>query len=91
MGHDLSALGIGPAEVKVQKAREPESAAEVKSFLGLVMYKSRYIPNFSTVSEPLRRLLKQNELFIWGEEQRASFDKLKRLLANSSLTRRHRS
>ncbi|MCG8113535.1 MAG: hypothetical protein N0E59_22530, partial [Candidatus Thiodiazotropha taylori] len=39
MGHVLSARGIGPAEVKVQavqKAREPESAAEVKSFLGLV-------------------------------------------------------
>ncbi|MCG8032064.1 MAG: RNA-directed DNA polymerase, partial [Candidatus Thiodiazotropha taylori] len=86
MGHVLSARGIGPAEVKVQavqKAREPESAAEVKSFLGLVTYSSRYIPNFSTVSEPLRRLLKQNEPFIWGEEQRASFDKLKRLLANA--------
>ncbi|MCG8113536.1 MAG: RNase H-like domain-containing protein, partial [Candidatus Thiodiazotropha taylori] len=39
--------------------------------------------NFSTVAEPLRRLLKQNEQFIWGEEQRASFDKLKRLLASA--------
>ena len=39
MGHVLSAQGIGPAEVKVQSvvdACEPENAAEVKSFLGLV-------------------------------------------------------
>ena len=82
MGHVLSARGIGPAEVKVQavlNTREPETAAEVKSFLGLVTYSSRYLPDFSTVSEPLRRLLKTNEPFVWGEEQQISFDTLKSL------------
>ena len=86
MGHVLSARGIGPAEVKVQavvNAREPETEVEVKSFLGLVTYSSRYIPDFSTVSEPLRRLLKSNEPFIWGDEQQESFDKLKSLLADA--------
>ena len=57
--------------------------AEVKSFLGLVTFSSRYIPDFSTVSEPLRRLLKTNEPFVWGEEQQESFDKLKSLLADA--------
>lgn len=58
MGHVLSARGIGPAEVKiqsVQNARGPVSSAEVKSFLGLVTYSSWYKPDFSTVSEPLKR------------------------------------
>ena len=67
MGHVLSARGIRPAEVSVKavvNAREPETEVEVKSFLGLVTCSSRYIPDFSTVSEPFRRLLKTNEPFI---------------------------
>ena len=86
MGHVLSAWGIRPAEVKVQavvNAREPETETEVKSFLGLVTYSSRYTPDFSTISEPLRRLLKTNKPFTWGDEQQESFDKLKSLLADA--------
>ena len=55
----------------------------MRSFLGLVTYSSGYIPDFSTVSEPLRRLLKTNEPFIWGDEQQESFDKLKNFLADA--------
>ena len=39
MGHLLSARGIGPSQAKVEavaEARQPESAAVVRSFLGLV-------------------------------------------------------
>jgi len=38
MGHVLSGKGIGPAEAKIKavnEAREPKSAAEVRSYLGL--------------------------------------------------------
>ena len=86
MGHVLSARGIGPAMVKVKavvEAREPETVSELKSFLGLVTFSSRYIPNFSTVSEPLRKLLRKNELFVWGDNQRTAFEKLKTLLSQA--------
>jgi hypothetical protein len=48
MGHVLSDRGVGPAEVKVKavvEAREPKTAAEVRSFLGLVNYSARFIPS----------------------------------------------
>ena len=35
------------------------------------------------MSEPLPRLLKTNEPFVWGEEQQISFDMLKSLLADA--------
>ena len=57
MGHVLSARGIGPADVKVKAvvdAREPTNAAEVKSFLGLINFTARFIPDLATVSAPLR-------------------------------------
>ena len=49
--------GIGPTEDKVEvltQAREPKNASEVKSFLGLVNFNTRFIPE-------LRRLTKVEE------------------------------
>ena len=50
MGHLLSTRGIGPTQVKVEtvtEARKPESVAEVRSFLGLINFCARFIPNQS--------------------------------------------
>ena len=79
MGHVLSARGIGPADVKVKavvEAREPKNAAEVRSFLVLVHFTARFIPDPSTVSAPLRQLTKNGEPFVWDLEQQQSFDEL---------------
>ena len=57
MDHLLSALGIGPSQAKVEavtEARQPESAAEVQqkcSFLGLVNFCVRFIPDLATVQQ----------------------------------------
>ena len=39
----------------VKAAREPRTVSETRSFLGLVNYCGRFIPDLATVSEPLRR------------------------------------
>ena len=80
MGHVLSARGIGPADVKVKavvEAREPKNAAEVRSFLGLVNFTARFIPDLSTVSARLRQLTKNGEPFVWDQEEQQSFDELR--------------
>ena len=64
------------------EARAPKDAEEVRSFLGLVNYSGRFIPNLATVSEPLRRLTKKGVSFNWSEEQIQSFQELKTRLAN---------
>jgi hypothetical protein len=40
-------------------------------------YVERFIPNYSTVTEPLRRLTKQGVQWEWIIELQQSFDKLK--------------
>lgn len=85
MGHVMSKNGIGPTSDRIKSlldAKEPTSGSEVKSFLGLVNFSARYIPNLATVSEPLRRLTKKNVNFVWGREQKKSFDTFKRCLSN---------
>ena len=86
MGLVLSDNGIGPAEDKVKaivEAREPQSASEVRSFLGLANYNARFIPDFATVAEPLRRLTKKGVRFEFGEEQKNAFNELKRRLSSA--------
>ena len=81
MGHVLSNHGIGPAEDKVkaiQMAQEPQNVGEVRSWLGLVNFVACYIPDLASVSEPLRQLTKKGVEFVFGDEQRKSFQELKR-------------
>lgn len=72
-------------DVKVQAIkmfRPPNTVEEVRSFLGLVTYVSKFIPNLATVTEPLRKLTKKDTAFEWGDEQQSAFSHLKDQLSN---------
>ena len=76
--------GLHEDKVKaIVDAREPQSASEVRSFLGLANYNARFIPDFATVAEPLRRLTKKGVHFKFGEEQKNAFNELKRKLSSA--------
>lgn len=86
MGMLLSEKGIGPTAERVRalvETREPENASEIRSFLGLAGYSSRFIPQFAAISEPLRRLTKKDIPFNFGEEQKKAFQTLKNRLAEA--------
>ena len=86
VGMVLSANGISCAADKVEavtQAREPQNASETRSFLGLVNYCGRFIPDLATISEPLRRLTKAGVPFVFGKEQKEAFEELKKRLASA--------
>jgi hypothetical protein len=83
---ELSDKGIDPTVGKVDaivNAREPECVSELRGFLGLVNCCSRFIPDYSTLTEPLRRLIRKDTAYVFGSEQRKAFVQLKQLLASS--------
>ena len=85
-GHDLSKSGVTPSEEKVaavQNAKPPKNVAEVRSFLGLVQYCAKFLPNFAQEAEPIRQLTRKDEPFVWKEVQQQSFEKLKYLLTRA--------
>ena len=57
--------------------------AEVRSFLGLVQYCAKFLPNFAKEAEPIRQLTRKDKPFVWEEAQRQSFEKLKHLLTRA--------
>jgi bacterioferritin-associated ferredoxin len=66
-GHDLSCDGVSPNEevAAVRDAKPPKNAAQVRSFLGLVQYCAKFLPDFAQVAEPIRKLTRKNQQFEW--------------------------
>ena len=86
-GHQVTQNGVEPSEEKVAAVRNadpPQNASEARSFLGLAQFVSKFIPDLSTVAEPIQRLTHKNVEFKWQSEQQAAFDKLKELITSTT-------
>lgn len=80
LGHHLSSKGIEPMESKVlavKQFRPPQTKEEVRSFLGLVCYVGRFIPDLATTTEPLRQLMKKDTEFVWSDIHQKAFERIK--------------
>jgi len=58
----------------------PNSLTELKSFLGIVTYYIKYIPNSAEFLEPLYKLTRKEEDFIWSNKCNNAFNQIKKLL-----------
>ena len=61
--HRVHAEGFHPVEAKVkaiQEAPAPKNPIELKSFLGMLNFYRKFIPNLSSIQEPLHSLLRKD-------------------------------
>ncbi|KAJ0170024.1 hypothetical protein K1T71_014630 [Dendrolimus kikuchii] len=65
--------------------KEPSTLKHLKTFLQTCSWFRKFIPNFSKVAEPLTRLTRKNQIWIWGAEQTQAFNELKRLLTSAPI------
>ncbi|PIK51749.1 hypothetical protein BSL78_11339 [Apostichopus japonicus] len=75
-----------PDKIKaIQQAERPTTKTQVRSFLGLVGYYRKFVPNFAAVAVPLTNCTKKEEpnVIRWGESQEQAFQTLKSKLASS--------
>ena len=81
-----SAGAISPQTAKVEAItnfRRPLQKKDVRSFLGLIGYYRRYIPQFSSLAAPLSDLTKAQEpdTIKWTDQCQLSFENLKQVLS----------
>ena len=84
----LRASGTFPDPVKVEAIRtikEPSNVSELRSFLGMTGYCSRFINGYASITEPLRRLTKKDTEWKWEQSQQDAFDKLKTMLSSDTV------
>ena len=80
LGHVISADGLHTSESKVQAvvdAPAPKDLSELRSFLGMVNYYGKFLPDLSTTLAPLYLLLRQTTPWTWGQEQKEAFKAVK--------------
>ena len=90
LGFSISSRGIQPDQKLVNKIQDisvPSNKKEVESFIGLVNYFGRLIPQFSNKILPINNLRKKETQFIWSNECQESFDKLKTELSSHPIVR----
>ena len=88
-GYVFSAHGMSPDSSKVQEIinlETPSTVSEVRSFLGMANYCSRFIPSYSTITQPLRELTKQSTPWKWTSHQQHALQQVKEALAKASAT-----
>lgn len=79
LGHKVSAAGIKKDPEKVQaitKMPRPADEKGVRRVIGMFSYYRKFIPNFATIAEPLTRLLRKNENFVWNDDQEYAWKSL---------------
>ncbi len=84
MGLLATRNGIQPPEDKIraiQQIKLPTDKSEVRSFMGLVQFLSRFIPNLASIAEPIQRLTRAASQWHWGMEESQSFAKIKGIIS----------
>eukprot|EP00794_Sanderia_malayensis_P019335 gene19335-biopygen16222 len=82
-GQIFSEQGTRPDPHRVQDVMDaavPQTVSELRSFLGMVNYSSKYIANFATIATPLRELTKTGVVFKWEKNHQTAFEQLKSAL-----------
>ena len=90
LGHKVGNGAIRPEDEKtaaISSSTRPRTKKQVRSFLGLVGYYRKFIPNFSTIAAPLTDLTKKfrPNVVDWEAEQEKAFVTLTRAITRSPI------
>ena len=88
LGHKIDAEGLHTTNSKLEaivQAPESRNIQELRSFLGLLNYYGKFIPNLATIIHPLNNLLQHNCKWQWTSECSEAFQEAKKALTTSQV------
>lgn len=80
--------GIRPSPKRLKAILDvapPTCVKELQSWLGIINYYRKFVPNLSTVVEPLNRLLVKGAQWDWSESCNEAFMKVRDMLVSSDI------
>ena len=86
LGHQIDETGVhtSPQKVKaVVEAPSPRNLRELRSFLGLLNYYARFLPNLALTLHPLHQLLQAGQPWCWSEACERAFRTAKQKLVEA--------
>ena len=88
LGHRIDSQGLHTTSEKIkaiQLAPRPKCQQQLRSFLGLVHYYGKFIPNLAAMLHPMNDLLQKNVKWRWSSECEQAFQKAKKSLTSSTV------
>ena len=88
LGHRIDANGVHAAPSKVeaiQHAPTPRNTTELRSFLGMINYYGKFIPNLSSLCHPLNNLLRAEQRWKWTKQCAKAFEQAKEKLSRAEV------
>ena len=83
LGHIVGSGGVRPDPKKLQVVQDwptPNTAHDVRAFLGLTQYFRRFIKDYSLIAAPLHKLLQKDSQCTWTQQCEQAFLTLKQAL-----------
>ena len=83
LGKVITGTTISPQKKHIQslnKFPQPTNIKQLQSFLGICTWNCNLICDYTRTIQPLTKLLRKNEPFIWGTEQQQTFTYIKEVL-----------
>ena len=83
LGHviDITGLHRAPSKVKtIVDTPSPKNVSQLRSFLGLLTYYAKFVPNLSNRLKPLHELLNKTKTWMWTDKCEAAFKDVKTTL-----------
>ena len=80
-------VGMTPSYSKIKalkNAEKPQDIKGIRIYLGMVNYLKRFIPDFSTLTYPLRQLTHKHTKFVWTDACEKSFNILNNMLTDAA-------
>ena len=87
-GHIIHEHGLHPTKGKIkaiQEAPQPRNVAELRSFLGIINYYSKFLANLSAKLTLLCQSLKKGVRWQWKEQHAKAFANAKSALQDDTL------
>ena len=88
LGHIIDQDGLHPTQEKVRAIKEapqPRNITELRSFLGIINYYGKFMPDLSTKLSPLYLLLNKSQKWCWESSQQQAFQLAKDALQADTL------
>ena len=88
LGYKISDQGVTIDESRIdalKKYPKPKTPKQVKQFLGLAGYYRQFIPNFSSIVNPITQLTKKSVKFVWNEECDKAFSQIIEMLSKQPI------
>lgn len=88
LGHIIQNNTIRPVRdnlVSIKDFPTPKTQKNIRQFLGKINFYHEYLPKSAIILEPLHKLLRKNQKFIWTADCQNSFEEIKKLLCSQPI------